>query len=318
MKLKSFLKLVEIQTKVASVIPFFIGLVFTLYNFESINIQNMIVMFFSMIIFDMSVTALNNYFDYKRAIKKQGYAYEVHNSIVQFGLKESTVITTIVIMITLSVALGIYLVYLTNLIVLLLGALCFAVGIIYSYGPIPISRTPFGEIFSGVTMGFLIPFITIYINVLDKGILTLTLDRFVLTAGLDLLGILAIGVVTLPAVFCIANIMLANNICDMEDDMINRRYTLPIFLGKIKAIIVLKGLFYLSYVAIVVGVCLQALPIYSLLVLITLIPVTKNIKKFVANTTKKDTFGLIVACFIIINVPLILSVVVGIVFNAIF
>ena len=30
----------------------------------------------------------------------------------------------------------------------------------------------------------------------------------------------------------IANIMLANNICDVEEDIINNRFTLPYYLGK--------------------------------------------------------------------------------------
>ena len=86
---------------------------------------NTVVMFLSMLIFDMTVTATNNYFDYKRAVKKHGYNYEVHNSIVQYGLKESTVIAIIIIMFILSTALGIYLVYLTDYIVLLIGVVCF-------------------------------------------------------------------------------------------------------------------------------------------------------------------------------------------------
>jgi len=318
MKIKSFLKLVEIQTKVASVIPFLLGLVYTLYNFGKVYALNLVVMFFAMVIFDMSVTALNNYVDYKKAIKKHGYGYEIHNSIVQNNLKESTVLITIITMMLISTVLGIYLVLLTNYVVLLLGIICFAIGIIYSYGPIPISRTPFGEMFSGLTMGFLIPFITIYINTMDKRILDLTLSEYTLSGKLYLMPILGIIVATIPAVFCIANIMLANNICDMEDDIENKRYTLPIFIGKEKSIVLLKALFYLSYVAILLGVALGVLPIYSLLAILTVLLVKKNIKLFAENTTKKDTFALIVANFLTINVPLILSIFVGVVVKMIF
>ena len=318
MKLKSFLNLVEIQTKVASVVPFFIGLAYIIYNFAKVNILSTIVMFVSMFIFDMTVTAMNNYFDYKRAVKKHGYNYEVHNSIVQFGLKKSTVLAAIIVMFVLSVSLGILLVYLTDYIVLLLGIICFVVGITYSYGPIPISRTPFGEIFSGGIMGFFIPFITIYINIMDKEIINLSLKGYTLYGSLDLLVILVIITVSLPAIFCIANIMLANNICDVEDDFENRRYTLPILVGKQKAIVLLKVLFYLSYVAIVLGTILKVLPIYSLLVLLTIIPVQKKINLFKANPTKKDTFGLIVANFLTINVSLVLSIFIGVVVDMIF
>ena len=77
----SFLKLVEIQTKVASIIPYLVGTVFALYKFDNFNMKNAILLFLSMIIFDMTVTAINNYVDYIKAIKKEGFGYEEHNAI---------------------------------------------------------------------------------------------------------------------------------------------------------------------------------------------------------------------------------------------
>ena len=316
MKIKAFLKLVEIQTKVASVIPYFLALAFVLYSTKHLNAVNMIVMFFSMVIFDMTVTALNNYFDYKKAVKKHGYNYEIHNSIVQYNLKRSTVKAVIVIMCLISAALGIMLVLLTNIIVLLLGAACFAIGILYSFGPLPISRTPFGEIFSGLTMGLGIPFITYYINIFDKNIFDLYIEKSNLIVSLDIFQIIGIVLVALPAVFGIANIMLANNICDIEDDLQNKRYTLPIIMGENKALILLKILFGLAYAAIAVAVVVKVLPLYSLLVFLTLIPVIKNVRAFVYNPTKKDTFGAIVASFVIINVSLIATIFLGVLDSA--
>ncbi len=318
MKIKSFLKLVEIQTKTASIIPFFIGVSFTLYNFGKLNVLNTFVMFAAMLIFDMTVTAANNFFDYRRAVKKHGYSYEVHNSIVQYGIKESTVLVTIIIMFVLSTALGVYLVYLTDYIVLILGIICFSIGIVYSYGPLPISRTPFGEIFSGGTMGFLIPFITIYINATDKGIIDFGLDGVMISGSINMAVLISIIIATIPAVLCIANIMLANNICDIEDDFENKRYTLPILISKERGIALLKALFYFSYGAIAVGVIFKVFPLYSLLVLFTIIPVQKKIKLFEVNPTKKDTFGFIVANFLTINVPLIITILIGYAINVIF
>ena len=312
MKIKAFLKLVEIQTKVASVIPFMTALVYVLYSTGRLNAVNMVVMFFSMLIFDMTVTALNNYFDYKRAEKKHGYNYEIHNSIVQYQLKISTVRVVIIIMIVVSAALGLLLVYLTNVITLVLGAACFAIGIVYSYGPMPISRTPFGEIFSGLTMGLGIPFITYFINVFDQNVLNISLVSNTFSLSFDLYQIVGICLVSLPAVFGIANIMLANNICDMEDDLPNKRYTLPIVVGKERAIVLLKILFALAYAAIVAAVALGVLPLYSLLTLITIIPLTKNIKRFTANPKKKDTFGAIVGSFVMITVSLIITIGLGV------
>lgn len=106
MTITSFLKLVEIQTKVASMIPFFLGTVYTLYRFNSFNLKNFIIMFISLISVDMGTTAINNYMDYRKAIKKYGYNYEKHNAIVKYNLKESVVIATIVILFLLAVVFG--------------------------------------------------------------------------------------------------------------------------------------------------------------------------------------------------------------------
>jgi 1,4-dihydroxy-2-naphthoate polyprenyltransferase len=312
MKIKAFLKLVEIQTKVASVIPFLTALLYVAYSTRQLNAVNMVIMFFSMLIFDMTVTALNNYFDYKKAEKKHGYNYEVHNSIVQYNLKTSTVKAVIIVMIVLSTVLGLLLVYRTNILTLIMGAACFAIGILYSYGPMPISRTPFGEIFSGLTMGLGVSFITYYVNIFDQNILNVTFTNRNLLISLDVYQIGGIVLVSLPAIFGIANIMLANNICDIEDDFPNKRYTLPIVVGKEKAITLLKILFALAYAAILTAVVLRVLPLYSLLALLTILPVSKNIKLFVANPTKKDTFGAIVGSFVIITVALILTIGLGI------
>ena len=312
MKVKAFFKLVEIQTKVASVIPFLTTLLYVLYSTKHLNGINMVIMFLSMVLFDMTVTALNNYYDYKNAEKKHGYNYEIHNSIVQYNLKSGTVKAVIAAMFVISAALGLLLVYRTNFITLLLGAACFAIGIAYSYGPMPISHTPFGEIFSGLTMGLGIPLITYYSNVFDQNVLQLTLNNRVLSFSFDVYPIAGILLVSLPAVFCIANIMLANNICDIEDDLPNKRYTLPIVVGKEKAIALLKILFAMAYASIVGAVVLRTLPLYSLLTLLTIIPLTKNVKAFVANPTKKDTFGAIVGSFVLINISLALTIGLGV------
>jgi 1,4-dihydroxy-2-naphthoate octaprenyltransferase len=176
----------------------------------------------------------------------------------------------------------------------------------------PISRTPFGEIFSGLTMGLGIPFITYFINVFDQNVLNISLVSNTFSLSFDLYQIVGICLVSLPAVFGIANIMLANNICDMEDDLPNKRYTLPIVVGKERAIVLLKILFALAYAAIVAAVVLGVLPLYSLLTLLTIIPLTKNIKRFTANPTKKDTFGAIVGSFVMITVSLIITIGLGV------
>lgn len=311
MHIKSFLKLVEIQTKIASLIPFIFGVLYTLFRFDTLKLLNVLYFFLSMICFDMFTTALNNYLDFKKAFKKEGFNYETHNAIVRFNLKERTVVMTIVALFITAVVFGLLTFFSADYTVLVLGALSFSVGILYSAGPIPISRTAFGELFSGFFMGFIIPFLVVYISIFDRNPISLSLDGAYLALTVNWQILLPIIMASLPAMFCIANIMLANNICDVEDDLVNKRYTLPIHVGRKKALVLYDALYLFSYLDILLCVILGYLPWVSLLCLMTSLLVFKNLKAFHALQTKKDTFALAVLNMILIMLPLILTVVIG-------
>lgn len=314
MNIKSFLKLVEIQTKVASVIPYLIGTFYALYRYDNFNIKNAIIMFLSMIIFDMTTTAINNYMDYAKAVKKEGYGYETHNAIVSYKLNPKVVRITIVIMLAIAALLGLLLVKNTNIIVLLIGVVSFFIGITYSFGPIPISRTPFGEILSGLAMGFGITFLSIYIHIFDAKILNITFNSLSnIIINIDVIELVNIFLVSLSPIMGIANIMLANNICDMEEDIENRRYTLPIYIGKERALNLFKWLYYIGFISIVLAVITKALPMISIVTLLVLKLVEGNINKFKKLQTKKDTFVLAVKNFVITNLVYALTILGGIV-----
>ncbi|MBU3136487.1 1,4-dihydroxy-2-naphthoate polyprenyltransferase [Clostridium gasigenes] len=314
MNIQSFLKLVEIQTKVASVIPFMIGTSYAIFKFDNFNIKNAFLMFLAMIFFDMTTTAINNYMDYKKAIKKDGYGYETHNAVVSYNINPKTVRVTIYIMLVIAAVLGIVLVKNTDIVVLALGIVSFTIGILYSFGPIPISRTPFGEILSGLTMGFIITFISVYIHIFDFNIIkiTLSLSSNLLGLSLNINELVSIFIVSIPAIVGISNIMLANNICDIEEDIENKRYTLPIYIGKENALKIFKALYYIGFISIIVGVVFKILPWISLVTLIALKPISNNIKEFMKLQTKKDTFILAVKNFVAMNGIYIVTIIVGI------
>ena len=103
MSVKSFLKLVEIQTKVASIIPFLLGTLFVLFYYNSFNLLNFFYMLVSLLCIDMSTTTINNYIDYKKANKKEGYGYESHNAIVRDNIKERNVLIVLFLLLTLAI-----------------------------------------------------------------------------------------------------------------------------------------------------------------------------------------------------------------------
>ncbi|MDD2481121.1 MAG: 1,4-dihydroxy-2-naphthoate polyprenyltransferase [Lutispora sp.] len=313
MHINSFLKLVEIQTKVASIIPFLLGTFYTLYRFNTFNLKNFLLMLISLLCIDMATTAINNYQDYKKAIIKHGYGYESHNAIVRDKLSEKSVKIVVFILLSIATVFGFLLYLNTNIIVLLLGGLSFIIGILYSYGPIPISRTPFGEVFSGGFMGFFIPFIAVYIQVFDQGIITLGISEGVINIGFNLLELLYIVLISLPAVIGIGNIMLANNICDIDDDIQNNRYTLPIYIGKEKALKVFEISYYIGYLALLILIAWGVAPLICIITFGTYLILNRHIKLFYENQSKKETFVLAVKNFVIINTVLVISLALGVI-----
>lgn len=265
-------------------------------------------MFISLLCVDMATTTINNYIDYKKAVKTHGYGYETHNAIVRDRLSERAVVMTIIALLLTASIFGFLLFLNTNLVVLFLGMISFGVGILYSFGPIPISRMPLGEIFSGLFMGFVILFISAYIHITDLNLVTLNFTGHMLNLSFNFVEVLFIFLFSLPAVVGIANIMLANNICDIEDDIHNKRYTLPIYVGKKNALLLFKLLYYIAYLDLIVLVIAKIIPLGCLLLLLTLLPVNKNINIFFENQSKKETFVLSVKNFVLVNVVQILLI----------
>jgi len=305
MTLSSFLKLIEIRTKIASVTPFIFGNIYVLYFYRNFNLQNFLLMFLSLLSIDMATTAVNNYQDYKKAQKKEGYNYEAHNAVVKYNLSVKSVKIVIVLLLSAAAVFGFILFLNTDIVVLFLGTISFLIGILYTSGPVPISRTPAGEIFSGFFMGFLIPLLTIYIH--NMSLINIYTEGVFFTVQCNWVEMLKIFLATFPLTAGIANIMLANNICDIEDDLENNRYTLPIYIGRDKSLKLFKILYYLCYLFIMTAAIFKTIPFYALLTFVTIPLVAKNLNCFFKKQSKKETFILSVKNFIIINYSYIIS-----------
>lgn len=289
MTLKVFLKLVEIQTKIASLFPFLLGILFAQFYFDTINIGNTLLFFLAMLLFDLTTTAINNLMDYQKA---KDVSYKENTNIIgQEKIAEKTVIQLVLMMLTFASLLGLWLVFRTNILLLFLGGACFIVGIFYTFGPLPISRMPLGEALSGVVMGFGIFFIAVYVNVAPTTLIDLSFHGTTFLLEGNVLTILKIFLVSLPTVFLIANIMLANNTCDLEQDISNHRFTLPFYIGKSNAVLLFNLLMYASYVMVILAVIFRLLHPILLGVLITLIPIRKNLQQFNQRQVKEETFS---------------------------
>ncbi|MCA5014368.1 MULTISPECIES: 1,4-dihydroxy-2-naphthoate polyprenyltransferase [unclassified Enterococcus] len=291
MSLKVFLQVVEIQTKLASLFPFAVGVLFSIAYFNEFQLGYTLLFFVGMVVFDMATTAINNFMDFKKA-KSQKYKYE-ENIIGSSGIAPSLVRNMIFTMITFAAAVGIFLTIQTGWLFLVMGGVCCFIGIFYTFGPIPLSRMPLGEVFSGFTMGLGIFAMTIYLNVLNDPPFYLQLDWVKGTFALigSLWSVLAIIWASLPMVFTIANIMLANNLRDLDTDIENHRYTLVYYIGREHGVILFQGLMLACYTVILIGMVFGIYQWPILLTFVSLLQVWKNLKLFKAELPHPKSFG---------------------------
>ena len=297
---KRFLSFIEIKTKTASQIPFFTALAYTFYHLRAANIRDTALFWIAMSLFDMAVTAINNYMDNREA-KTEGHFSRGVMLCVIFGFTLP------------AAALGLWLAWVHGWVFLLGGLACFAVGVGYTWGPAPISKSPYGELFSGLAQGFLIPFLVYTLSAAAAPLVAVHLDPRVWSASvfLDLKGLVFFGIAMFPLAGCIANIMLANNTSDLEADR-GTRYTLVMRIGKKNAVRLFTWIYCAVYAAIVLAVLLGALPWSCLLVFLTLVPVAKNIRRFREKQVKAETFDASIHNFVILSLALAVCIFIGI------
>ena len=310
--MKDIIELVELRTKIASVIPFVVGLLYSIWTFGNFNAVNMVLFFIGMVCFDMATTVMNNLMDY---VKVKNETYRQEENII--GTSSLTVKQAAMIfgsLVGVATIIGIILVMRTNVILLFVGMLCFVIGIFYTFGPIPISRMPLGEVLSGVTMGFGIFWIVIFLNSPEASFAWMGLEEGMLVVRLALLDHFKVVLLSLPLVCTIANIMLSNNLCDLETDITNHRYTLVYYIGKATALKLYQGLYLISFIAMVLAVIFKIAPILMIGTLVVGLTVYKNIQAFIQKQEKRSTFALAIKNMLMIHVMQMLLLVISVIF----
>ncbi|MGC6768354.1 1,4-dihydroxy-2-naphthoate polyprenyltransferase [Enterococcus sp. LJL128] len=271
-----FFELVELKAKTASVLPFLLGLCYSWYHYRQTHLLYVCIYFVAMFIFNMAVDILDNYNDYLHA--KEGHDYKEKTNIIgREGLSLKQLRHWIIWMITGSALIGIALSVIVGWPLLAMGVYCYLVGIFYSSGPKPLSSLPLGEVLSGITMGFMITLICVYINTFEEFQWTLS------TIG-------EVFMISLPNTCLIANLMLANNICDLEEDEKNHRFTLVHYLGKGNALKLFVLLQVIAFAAIAYSVWSGLAPITLLLTFLIIPFVWKQTRQLLQEQIKTKTF----------------------------
>lgn len=313
MTLKTFFNFTRIQTLPAALLSPIAGCLFAFWYFGSFHFWPTLLFFIGLASINLFVSAWNNLMDYQKALDPE---YKKWNIIVAKSINPKLALNICLALLAIDVVVGLIVLSLTNLAILPIGGLCFLIAIFYTYGPFAFSRFPLGEILAGLCEGFFGFFLAVYINSYDKGYFFINFDRnWFMTWTWDfkiLLPILLVGLMCFVQNF---NIMFSDNICDLEQDIRNERYTLPYYLKIPLSLKVFTGLYLFAGLCILIAIALGILPIWSLLMSIIALKVIPNIKKFRAKQSKSETFHLQIDNLMLFNASLALTLLLGIIFK---
>lgn len=255
-------RLIRPHTLTASFVPVFVGTMIAL-NEGTINWLLFFAMMIASILIQAATNMFNEYYDYVRGLDSEE-SVGIGGTIVRDGIHPKTVLRLALIFYAIALVLGIYICMVSSWWIAVIGLVCMLFGYLYTGGPLPISTTPFGELFSGFFMGTVIIGISYYIQ----------------TGSLNTLVIF----VSIPAAILIGCIMLSNNIRDLDGDEKGGRKTLAILLGRKNAVRFLGILFFIAFYYTVYLSIIGILPLWSLITLIAIIPAITVVKGFKGKT----------------------------------
>lgn len=257
-------RLLRPHTLTASFIPVFVGTMGAYIIQKELHILLFIAMLLAALLIQAATNMFNEYYDFVRGLDTDK-SVGISGTIVRDGIAPKTVLNIAFAFFGIALLLGLYISATTSWWIALIGALSMFVGYIYTGGPYPIAYTPFGEITAGFLMGTVMIGISYYIQTGH-----ITTD---------------IILISIPIAVLIGTIMLANNIRDLDNDKISGRKTIAILLGHKNAVKFFALLFIFTYVWTAVLIILGILPIWSLLVGLSIPKAINVIKGYIGKTT---------------------------------
>ena len=229
MTFRQFLAVVELRTKLVSLSTFTLAALYARRGTGGWDLPSLAVCYAAVLCVDMGTTAFNSYFDWWRGTDESTLNRESDKVLVHEGV---SALATLLIALALFAAAGILGLLLAARLgwwILALGVPSLAAGFLYSGGPFPISRTPFGELFAGGFLGSVL-FLVVYGGATTGGFTGGASAGSAAARGgaPDFSGAL---LASLPGSLMIAAILAVNNACDIEGDRRSGRKTLAVLLG---------------------------------------------------------------------------------------
>lgn len=275
---RQFWELSEIYTAPLNLFLILMGVSIAAFQYQWALQLNLLVYLAIIVMFHITVNIFNHYMDYQNA--SDPHYKEVTNIIGRDHLSLNLVRNLYLIGLGVSFILGLWLVWQTNLLVGFLGLLGFYIGLFYSYGKHPLNSLPIAEALTGTASGFFVPVLGFYLTLNSRLAVNFTM-------------ILQVFIICLPLVLMMFNNLLANNTCDLEEDIKNGRKTLVYYIGQKLAVNLLIRLYWLSYLLLPILVAFGIAPWEVLFLFLVLPKGLQGLKIYRDKQDKQRTFPIV-------------------------
>ncbi|MEM3313730.1 MAG: UbiA family prenyltransferase, partial [Thermoplasmatales archaeon] len=225
LNVRQFIALIRIPSLTATIVPLLVGGIIA-RRAGSFSLLFWILMFVASLSMQIGVNVFNEHGDFIKGIDRtvsHGFA----GVIVSGQATASEILFIAILFYIISAIIAIPLVLYRGALILIMGLAASIVGVLYSEGPLPLSATPFGEIFVGLVMG----------------LMEIIATEFVSCGRITYLAYLT----SVPISILVASILVANNIRDIDKDREAGRKTLVVIMGARYSRIIYYGMILLSY-----------------------------------------------------------------------
>ncbi|AXG37364.1 MAG: UbiA family prenyltransferase [Enterococcus sp.] len=275
---KQFWELTEIYTAPLNLFIILLGYAIANFQLNSVPSPEFFLFVLIIVMFHITVNVFNHYMDYRNASDEK---YKQQTNIIGRDHLDLRFVRNFYLgNLLISFLLGLVLVWRTNWVIGVLGIIGFYIGLFYSYGRRPLNSLPIAEALTGTASGFFITVVSYYLTVYQTHAITPAMIGNVF-------------LISLPLVLMMFNNLLANNTCDLEEDIENHRKTLVYYLGKPAAVKVLLSVYVFSFLWLIVLVVAGLAP-WTVLFLVFLFPKNwQNLKRYRALQDKRTTFPIV-------------------------
>jgi 1,4-dihydroxy-2-naphthoate polyprenyltransferase len=209
-KLQSWILASRPKTLLASVVPVVTGTALAVSEKKFVLLYSLIALVCSVLI-QVGTNYVNDLYDFLKGAdnaKRKGPERVLASGWIKVTEMK---IASILVFLT-SFILGLYLVYVSGTVVLIIGVLSIIAGIAYTAGPFPLAYNGLGDIFVFLFFGLVGTMGTYYVQAHNFSVLSF--------------------IASLPVGALITNILVVNNYRDIEEDRAARKYTMAVIFGK--------------------------------------------------------------------------------------